>query len=334
MATSSLKQGDRVLHPVHGPGTIIGEWGCFRDVDPIDGHALEVFGKGIFEVRFSQDDEVRSVNATNLALVESAPEVHPFAQQFRALTQSEYELLRENIRVHGQLMPIVLDQQNRILDGRHRYRICVELSLVPKTISFDAIKDAATDWSLSPEQLIYSANAARRHLTATQRATLALAFLPFARKEAQSRMRKAQARGRETQKLNRSNGEAGANGQAPKWVRGKTTNQVLAEKAGVGLPTMKAIVAVNDHAPELLSKIANGHLSATEAIKMVATKRKQAANKTKPINPAPFSKKNVLRQWQALWSTFVLRFPPRERKNVRQIVMEHLSGLPMSDAKR
>jgi hypothetical protein len=319
--TRGFKRGDTVQHAVHGHGTIVSEWGLFSDVDPLDGRRLDVSGAGVFEVRFGQ--ETRSVNGDSLTLVEAAPGIHPFAEKFPKLSSADYEALKASIKQNGLFEPVVVNASGQILDGRHRWQICLELGITPKTISFETLKNAAPNQCLSEERYVYDSNIERRHLTPSQKAAIVLAFLPLARKEAEARRRKAQAKGRATQKANRQSNGVTPCGGPPKWSRGPTTDKILAKRAGVGLPTMKAVIAVNDHAPELLGALANGHLCATEATKLVATKRKQAANGTKPINPAPLEKKTVLRQWEKTWGAFLKLYPVKQHGLVRAIVFEY-----------
>jgi hypothetical protein len=294
----SFKPGDTVEHTTHGCGVILEHWGS---------------DSGVYEVRFS--DKVRSVNGCRLVLVESSPDVHPAAEKFPKLAPADYEALKASIVKHGLFEAIVLDSRGRVLDGRHRLRACKELGITPRTISFETIRDAAPDQCLSEECYVYDSNIERRHLTPSQKAALALQFLPAARKEADDRRRKAQIRGRVTQKANRSNGEA-ASGEPPKYSRGPTTNQLLAEKAGVGAVTMAQVIAVNDHAPELLPKIANGHLSAGDAIKLIPIEQ----NGTKSTRPVPFEK-TVLSRWKA----FLRSFPKSQRKEICEIILENLT---------
>jgi ParB-like chromosome segregation protein Spo0J len=120
-----------------------------------------------------------------LSLIESAPATHSFAEKFPELSPEDYLALKASIQVHGQFDPIVVNASGQILDGRHRHRACIELGITPKTIQFSELSAKSPD-TLSEEQFIYAANVERRHLSATQRAVLALAFLPFTRQEAKS----------------------------------------------------------------------------------------------------------------------------------------------------
>jgi ParB-like chromosome segregation protein Spo0J len=59
------------------------------------------------------------------------PEPHPYALLLPALTDEEYAALKADIREHGILCPLIVDEADRILDGVHRARIAAELGIEP-----------------------------------------------------------------------------------------------------------------------------------------------------------------------------------------------------------
>jgi hypothetical protein len=61
---------------------------------------------------------------------------HPLANRFPLIEDDEFDRLVEDIRVNGQRDAIVLFE-GRILDGRNRYRACLEAGVTPKTRDFD-----------------------------------------------------------------------------------------------------------------------------------------------------------------------------------------------------
>ena len=323
----SFKPGDRVVHATFRHGTIIGEWGCFHDVDPLDGRCLDISGAGIFEVRF--DREIHSVNANSLTLVESAPSVHPLAQKFPPLNAEDFANLKASIEKNGQLQAIIVNERGQILDGVHRSRACRELGIKPRTVQFSELS-AKSPGILSEAQFIYDANVERRHLSPTQKAALVLEFLPLMRQEAEARRRIAQTKGRATQKERRSNGEA-ASTEPRKWRRGPTTDQVLAQKAGVGRPVMQAVIAAHDHAPELLPELSSGRLCAAEAIEMIAAKRKKAKSETNGSGPKeapvpPDVGPEVVNSFKEFLRELARKHHLSVTK-VRNYIVEHLSAL-------
>src|SRR5215216_5543793 len=82
-------------------------------------------------------------------------DIHPAAYLLPALSEDEYQSLKESIATNGQLLPIQL-YQGKILDGIHRYRACTELGIEPKTIEADCS---------DPYRYALDLNVRRRHLT-------------------------------------------------------------------------------------------------------------------------------------------------------------------------
>jgi ParB-like chromosome segregation protein Spo0J len=58
--------------------------------------------------------------------------VHPLANLLPDMTAEEYEGLKASIKERGQEVPILL-LNGQILDGRHRYRACLDLGIEPVT---------------------------------------------------------------------------------------------------------------------------------------------------------------------------------------------------------
>jgi hypothetical protein len=66
---------------------------------------------------------------------------HPLAEAFPPLTKDEFAGLVEDIRVHGQQIPIVV-LDGKILDGVHRYKACRKLGIKARGEHYSG-KDAA-----------------------------------------------------------------------------------------------------------------------------------------------------------------------------------------------
>ena len=116
---------------------------------------------------------------------------HKIATLFPLMSETEIEELAGDIRQNGLKSPIItLD--NQILDGRNRYRACQKAGTEPTFIEY-----SGTD----PVRDVLSWNLHRRHLTPSQRATLAVEVLPFFEAEAEKRQIAALARSNEVRKL-------------------------------------------------------------------------------------------------------------------------------------
>lgn len=93
------------------------------------------------------------------------------------MTPAEYESLRKDVEKNGLIHPIIL-HDGQILDGRHRYRACVDTGTEPRFETY-----AGTD----PAGLVWSENGTRRNLSTSQRALVAASFLEYEREQAMKR---------------------------------------------------------------------------------------------------------------------------------------------------
>lgn len=90
--------------------------------------------------------------------------IHPAAELFPMMSETEFQAMKEDIRLHGQNDDVLI-WNGTLLDGRNRLKACTELGIeagwaeIPKT----------TD----PVAWVLSHNLHRRHLTTAQRAMVA-----------------------------------------------------------------------------------------------------------------------------------------------------------------
>ena len=78
------------------------------------------------------------------------------------LPPEQLDSLRADIAANGVLVPVVVDQHGRILDGNHRAAIALDLGIDYPTVTV-AVTDDADAWDKA-----VSLNCARRHLTREQ----------------------------------------------------------------------------------------------------------------------------------------------------------------------
>ena len=90
-------------------------------------------------------------------------EFHPLCLTLPDMGKDAFAALVEDIRRNGQHRDIVL-HEGMILDGRHRYRACLECGVEPRLTEFTGD---------NPVAFVVSENLARRHLTDSQRSLVA-----------------------------------------------------------------------------------------------------------------------------------------------------------------
>jgi hypothetical protein len=97
-------------------------------------------------------------------------EFHPLANLFPLMEGEDFAQLVEDIRVNGLRNAIML-HEGKILDGRNRYRACLEAGVEPATMPWkEEWTHHGTGGALG---YVLSANLHRRHLTTDQRGAIA-----------------------------------------------------------------------------------------------------------------------------------------------------------------
>ena len=81
---------------------------------------------------------------------------HPFANAFPYMSGDEFKAFVADVETHGLREPITL-YQDAILEGRHRYRACLQLKIEPRFEQFEGDDAAAYAF-------VVSRNLHRRHL--------------------------------------------------------------------------------------------------------------------------------------------------------------------------
>ncbi len=193
---------------------------------------------------------------------------HPACTVFPQLSDDDLQELADDIAANGLRNPIVL-YQGKILDGRNRYLACEIAGVEPRFTEFDG--EDPIGW-------VVSQNLLRRHLTASQKAVVALDLLPLLEKEAKQRQRQSNAY--------RGNGQS-AHKCADR--KGKAA-EVAAKIVGVGSRYVEEAKGIREKAPELIERLRSGGITMAEAsgiAKLPAAKRKQAVSRIengKPVN--------------------------------------------------
>lgn len=105
---------------------------------------------------------------------------HELSSIFPLMEGEDFDALVEDIREKGQLKKGILYEE-KIIDGRNRYRACSVLKIPFKTEEYSE--------KISPRDYIISENLHRRHLTTAQRAEIGLILLEEEEKKAKERKR-------------------------------------------------------------------------------------------------------------------------------------------------
>jgi N6-adenosine-specific RNA methylase IME4/ParB-like chromosome segregation protein Spo0J len=90
-------------------------------------------------------------------------DLHDLCKLFPPMPEDQFNSLIDSIRDHGLLTPIML-HEGKILDGRHRYKACINLGIEPSFEEYEG-EDALG--------YVIALNLSRRHLDESQRAMIA-----------------------------------------------------------------------------------------------------------------------------------------------------------------
>ena len=94
---------------------------------------------------------------------------HKFADIFPMMPSKEFEELKKDIKLNGQ-MDKIITYKGEILDGRNRFKAVSELGLKPILKEYNGE---------NPLQYVMSTNLKRRHLTSSQKAIVGLRYKPY-----------------------------------------------------------------------------------------------------------------------------------------------------------
>jgi len=180
-------------------------------------------------------------------------DVHPAAALLPMLSKKELAALAEDIRQHGQRVPILL-YDDAILDGRNRYAACEILGIVP-TFERWTPKDGESPWAF-----VWSLNGHRRHLSDDQRVAMRLQF-----EEADETWQEEQAAKREAAEAKRREAIAEAVKSQP---RGKDGKMGAAPDGGQNVPPSgKKKVHQARVSTAAAAKVSEGRVKRAKAIK-------------------------------------------------------------------
>jgi hypothetical protein len=248
---------------------------------------------------------------------------HPVASLFPEMPAADFVALVADIRQNGVKVPILV-HRGKILDGRHRYRACLELGIACPVVQWDG-EDAWLE--------AQSRNMLRRHLAKDQiYAIRKLAAERFPELDAPLKAAKEEAKQRQIRKSRRGRKSAAAVNEpsASRPSGRKESADVIGAQLGVSGATVKRVDRLAREAPELVLKVAAGEMSVIRALREVAVKRhsdfasSESASEPFSIDPGLRRVRQVLEtEWGRCPSEFHLRFLYGVQAVFRELVAEH-----------
>jgi len=199
-------------------------------------------------------------------------EFHPVTEIFPLMEGEEFDQLVASIKANGLEEAIRLHPDGRIIDGRNRYRACLQAGVEPHYRTWEGEGSLVT--------LVVNLNLHRRHLTASQRAAITMEILPKIEAEARERQAATLAKPGERADQREHNivltlGDAG-----------KSSRQV-ARFFNVSPTYVEHAKKINNRAPEKIAEIRAG----TKTIPEVMRELKLAG--VRPTRSQPAETKNA-----------------------------------------
>jgi hypothetical protein len=194
---------------------------------------------------------------------ERGVKTHPAAELFPMMPDQDLRALADDIAANGLNQPIVTFD-GQILDGRNRSRACEVAGVDPRYEEW-------SDPGCGPVAWVVSQNIHRRHLTATQRAVLAVELLPKLELEARER-------------------QGARNDLADDLVEkvppsSRKARDVAAELAQVNHKYVSDAKKIAAERPDLFQKMKEGVVSIKEATKEVKGHVKEVKEAPKRAKP-------------------------------------------------
>jgi phage N-6-adenine-methyltransferase len=191
-------------------------------------------------------------------------EFHPVSNLFPMMNPDEFKALVDDIRQNGQREDVWL-HEGQIIDGRNRYKACTELGITPRTRTWHG------DGSLV--QFVVSLNLHRRHLSASQKAMVAVEILP---------MLEIEAKKRQGARTDLTSVNSLTDVREP-----QRASEIAAEIVGTNRQYVSDAKRIAEQAPELKPLVLSGELNIPEA-KVIAAlppeERAEAINKPHVAN--------------------------------------------------
>ena len=195
-------------------------------------------------------------------------EYHEAANLFRLMNTEEFSRLKASIQEHGLKDAIVLCD-GKILDGRNRYRACLELQVNPHFADWDGSYGSPTLYSVNK-------NLNHRHLSASERAAVVSDMMPLLSAEARKRQSELAHAGRRENVVGIDLPQVQK--RAPKAV------EIAAAAVGVSPATAWRANKVKEVDTEAFDRIKSGE-STVNAEYYRVVKKVEPVERKKPVMP-------------------------------------------------
>jgi hypothetical protein len=199
---------------------------------------------------------------------------HDVARLFPLMRGAAFGELVADIRKHGLREPIIVDREGRVLDGRNRYRACLQAGIEPRFIEWHGEGPL--------EELALSLNLHRRHLNESQRAMVAARLAKLL----------------ETEAIKRSGARTDLMANLPSGQFGPSRSKAAAQVNVSARLVQYAIKVLQSGTEQLIAAVEAGDLAVSKASILAALPShqqaltlahgpKRAADEARRITPLP-----------------------------------------------
>jgi hypothetical protein len=242
--------------------------------------------------------------------IEFTGAIHPVAAMFPMMSDEELDDLAADIKAHGLIHPIVLDEEGTLIDGRNRLEACHRARVTPSYTTLDG---------RDPVMYILSSNVARRHMSKGQTAMAVAQANFFAAKKFGDQQVLARAVGVSDAGLSKANT---VREYAPDLADGVLTGSPSLDAAYDEARQRKIAAEVGRElleklrgsAPDLADRVVDGELSVREAWDMAERREQERLSRVRiatgnlrqglellaPVNPVT-DYPSYLEEWRPYW---------------------------------
>lgn len=210
-------------------------------------------------------------------------EFHPLSELFPLLEGAEFDALVNDVRTNGLRQLIVVDSDEKILDGRNRYRACLKAKVKPVTRHYNQ----AVDGPLVP--FVISLNLHRRHLSESQRAMVAAKLANMKRGDNQHASIDATSQSQAAELLNVSRGSVQRAGDVLDQAARELVD--LVERGRVAVSTAADVSELSQE--EQREIVARGEKEILQAAKKIRSERLEARRAERMTTLAEVARSNA-----------------------------------------